>query len=301
MTHKGGNFSEFTQLDNPWLPRLLCKEPINPGQLISIELLRWVDGKTTKENASLPYPQLTVFLLENFNIKSTEGVDNKKCLPMDSKNLGKMGVVYNKPVRATQSGSQGGSVSHTSQPSTFGARDQEADSRPSTSRGPRVSAAQKALLQKEMDELSFKLPDPLMTPLREEFHSAYMRQRWRIKRLESRLDGVEAKLDLLLTHLLAPPFPPRPPPPPPPSPPSPPPQNDSPDHHHSHTQSSPQDSPHHHHSSDHSPSHSHHSSSSDQPSDHDDHISSPPPSPPRYGPEPPCYPLLYFHPGPLPV
>ena len=84
MTNKGGNFSEFTQLDNPWLPRFLNQEPINPGQLISTELLRWVDGKS-KENASLPYPQLITFLLENFNIKSTKGVDNRKCLPMDTK------------------------------------------------------------------------------------------------------------------------------------------------------------------------------------------------------------------------
>ena len=97
MTHKGGNFSEFTLLDNPWLPRLLLKEPINPGQLISMELLRRVDGKTKKENVSLPFPQLIAFLLEHFNIKSTEGVDNRKCLPMDSKNLGKMGVSYYKP------------------------------------------------------------------------------------------------------------------------------------------------------------------------------------------------------------
>ena len=36
MTHKGGNFSEFTQLDNPWLARFLNMEPINPGQLISL-------------------------------------------------------------------------------------------------------------------------------------------------------------------------------------------------------------------------------------------------------------------------
>ena len=54
-----------------------------------------------KENASLPYPQLIAFILENFNIKSTEEADNKKCLPMGSMNLGKMGVSYNKPVRAT--------------------------------------------------------------------------------------------------------------------------------------------------------------------------------------------------------
>ena len=31
MTHKGGNFNEFTLLDNPWFPRLLSQQPINPG------------------------------------------------------------------------------------------------------------------------------------------------------------------------------------------------------------------------------------------------------------------------------
>ena len=31
MTHKGGNFNEFTLLDNPWLPRFLTQQPINPG------------------------------------------------------------------------------------------------------------------------------------------------------------------------------------------------------------------------------------------------------------------------------
>ena len=40
MTHKGGNFNEFTLLDNPWFPRFLSQQPINPGQLISLELVR---------------------------------------------------------------------------------------------------------------------------------------------------------------------------------------------------------------------------------------------------------------------
>ena len=72
-----------------------------------MELLRWVDGKNQKDNASLPFPQLIAFLLEQFNIKSTEGVDNRKSLPMDTKNLGKMGVSYIKPVRAAGSSSRG--------------------------------------------------------------------------------------------------------------------------------------------------------------------------------------------------
>ena len=38
MTNKGGNFNEFTQLDNPWLAKFLTQQPINPGQLISMEL-----------------------------------------------------------------------------------------------------------------------------------------------------------------------------------------------------------------------------------------------------------------------
>ena len=45
-----------------------------------MELLRWVDDKTKKENASLPFPQLIAYLLEKFNIRSTEGVDNRKSL-----------------------------------------------------------------------------------------------------------------------------------------------------------------------------------------------------------------------------
>ena len=44
MTHKGGNFNEFTQLDNAWLVKFLTQKPINPGQLISMELNRWVEG-----------------------------------------------------------------------------------------------------------------------------------------------------------------------------------------------------------------------------------------------------------------
>ena len=31
MTHKGGNFNEFANVDNPWFPRLLKQLPINPG------------------------------------------------------------------------------------------------------------------------------------------------------------------------------------------------------------------------------------------------------------------------------
>ena len=38
MANKGGNFYELTGLDNPWLPRFLTKQPINPGQLMSMEL-----------------------------------------------------------------------------------------------------------------------------------------------------------------------------------------------------------------------------------------------------------------------
>ena len=57
MTHKGGNFNEFTQLDNPWLPMFLTKQPINPGQMISLELHRWCETKD-KKPGHLPYPQV---------------------------------------------------------------------------------------------------------------------------------------------------------------------------------------------------------------------------------------------------
>ena len=80
---------------------------------------------------------------------------------MDSKNLGKMGVAYDKPPKALRSGSQGGSASHNTQPSTSGAGDQEVDSHhqagPSTSRGPRVFAAHRALLREVVDEMVFRL------------------------------------------------------------------------------------------------------------------------------------------------
>ena len=103
MTHKGGNFNEFTQLDNPWLPRFLTQQPINPGQLISLELHRWIDNK---KSGNLPYPTVIAFLLEKFLIKSTEEGENVKCLPVSAVNISKMGIKYNKPARATRSGSQ---------------------------------------------------------------------------------------------------------------------------------------------------------------------------------------------------
>ena len=97
---------------------------------------------------------------------------------MGSMNLGKMGVNYIKPVRATQSGSQAGSASHTSGPSASGAGDQEVDSQagPSSTRAPRVTAAQKAFIEEVKQELLFRLPDPLMTPLREECDAAFRSQ-----------------------------------------------------------------------------------------------------------------------------
>ena len=120
MTHKGGNFNEFTQLDNPWLPRFLTKQPINPGQMISLELHRWCETKD-KKPGHLPYPQVIAFLLEKFLIKSTEDSDNIPCLPIESANISKMGIRYNKPAKATRSGSQAGSASHTTPPSASGA------------------------------------------------------------------------------------------------------------------------------------------------------------------------------------
>ena len=95
---------------------------------------------------------------------------------MGSMNLGKMGVHYIKPVKATQSGSQAGSASHTSQPSASGAGDQEADSHqagPSSTHAPRVTTAQKAFIEEVKQELLFRLPDTLMTPLREESDAAF--------------------------------------------------------------------------------------------------------------------------------
>ena len=105
MTHKGGNFNEFTLLDNLWLPRFLTQQPINPGQLISLELHRWIENK---KSGNLPYPTVIAFLLEKFLIKSasTEEAENVKCLPVSAMNISKMGIKYIKPAKATRSGSQ---------------------------------------------------------------------------------------------------------------------------------------------------------------------------------------------------
>ena len=136
-----------------------------------------------------------------------------------------MGITYNKKAKATRSGSQAGSASHTTAPSVSGAGDQEVDSHPGPSRAPR-----KGIVAELREELLFKMPDHLMAPLREEFEE-------RLQRLEDRIDEVDTKLDLILAILVPgtsnPPssnIPPNDPPPPPPQndPPPPPPQNDQP-------------------------------------------------------------------------
>ena len=144
MTHKGGNFNEFTLLDNPWLPRFLTQQPINPGQVISLELHRWIENK---KSVNLPYPTVIAFLLEKFLIKSTstEEAENVKCLPVSAMNISKMGIKYNKPARATRSGSQAGSASHTTAPSASEAGDQEVDSHAGPSRVPKGVSRSKCL------------------------------------------------------------------------------------------------------------------------------------------------------------
>ena len=224
-------------------------------------------------------------------IKSTEEADNIPCLPIGSANISKMGIRYNKPAKATRSGSQAGSASHTTAPSASGAGDQEVDSHPGPSRAPRVSAAQKGLVNELREELLFKLPDPLMAPLRAEFGE-------RLQRLEDRIDEVETKLDFILAILVPgtsnptssnsppndpPPPPPQndqPPPPPPNDQPQPPPQNDhqpqpSPrNDHHPSPHNSPQNSP------QHSPRHSP-LNPNNSPSPHNSPNHSPPPNPRR--------------------
>ena len=120
------------------------------------------------------FPQLIAFLLEQFNIKSTEGVDNRKCLPMDSKNLGKMGVSYIRPPRPAGSGSRGGSASHNTQSSTSGAADQEVESHrrpgPSTAAGTSAAAGlSAAALDALADEIVFRLSDAFQASFQAQF------------------------------------------------------------------------------------------------------------------------------------
>ena len=105
MTHKGGNFNEFTLVDNPWFPRLLNQQPINPGQLICLELQRWL---VNDKSGHLPYPTIIAFLLEKHLIKATSAVEeeNVKCRPVGATNIAKMGIKYLRPPRPTRSGSR---------------------------------------------------------------------------------------------------------------------------------------------------------------------------------------------------
>ena len=108
-------------------------------------------------------------------IKSTEDADNVQCLPIRSANISKMGIKYNKPARATRSGSQAGNASHTTAPSVSGAGDQEVDSYAAgPSRAPRVSAAMKGFAEELKEEIIFRLADPLMAPLRDECDAAFL-------------------------------------------------------------------------------------------------------------------------------
>ena len=58
----------------------------------------------------------------------------------------------------------------------------------------------KALVEEMKHELLFRLPDPLMAPLRAECDEAFHLQGQRIQGLENRLGRVEAKLDLIISH-----------------------------------------------------------------------------------------------------
>ena len=215
MTHKGGNFNEFTLLDNPWFPRLLSQQPINPGQLISLELHRWM---VNNKAGSIPYPTIIAFLLEKNLIKatSTEEEENVKCLPVSAINISKMKIKYLKKAKATRSSSQAGSASHTSVPSVSGAGDQEVDSHPGPSRAPRLSVAQRTMMAELREEIIQRLPETLLAPLRAEYDGALQQQGQRIQGIEDRLGRVEAKLDLIINHFHIPQPQGNLPPPPPP-------------------------------------------------------------------------------------
>ena len=172
MTHKGGNFNEFTLLDNPWFPRFLSQQPINPGQLISLELQRRIENH---KSGYLPYPTVIAFLLEKNLIKSTsiEEDENVKCVPVSTVNIGKMGIKYIRQTKATRSSSQAGSASHTTAPSVSGAGDQEVDSHPGPSHVPKVSAAVRAFAEEVKEEILFRLTDSLVAPLRDECDAGF--------------------------------------------------------------------------------------------------------------------------------
>ena len=99
---------------------------------------------------------ILAFLLEKKLIKATSDLEeeNVKCAPVGATNIAKMGIKYNKPAKPTRSGSQAGSASQTSVPSTSGAGDQEVDSHAGPSRAARVPATVRAFAEEEKRSFS---------------------------------------------------------------------------------------------------------------------------------------------------
>ena len=104
---------------------------------------------------------------------STEEAENVKCAPVSAVNIGKMGIKYIKQTKATRSGSQAGSASHTTAPSASGAGDQKVDSHPGPSRVPKVTTAVKAFAEEVKEEILFRLTDSLVAPLRNECDTGF--------------------------------------------------------------------------------------------------------------------------------
>ena len=102
--------------------------------------------------------------------------ENVKCARVSAINISKMGIKYLKKAKPTRSGSQAGSASQTSAPSTSGAGDQEVDSHSGPSRAARVPATVKAFAQEMKDEILLQLSASLVAPLRNDCDAGFQRK-----------------------------------------------------------------------------------------------------------------------------
>lgn len=109
MVSRCGSFSTISNIDNPLLPSLIKKEPINPGMVICLELYRFLTDKS-KSNF-LPFPQLVSFLLRINKVWYVDA-EEKKIKQVTMSTLKKMGIKWgeNEQVAPSQGPSHDGSV-----------------------------------------------------------------------------------------------------------------------------------------------------------------------------------------------
>ena len=154
MSAKNENFTSLARYDNPVLIHLLSRRPINPGQLICMEMLRWMEKCSAK--SKLPFPCVVTLLLQRLGIKALERHGNRRPKLVGTKTLKDMGLLKNLPAsaptaaptpsQATQFVSQEESESINAESASHGPEDETA----STGERPRTISQRATLAGKSL-------------------------------------------------------------------------------------------------------------------------------------------------------